>query len=182
VDQKLSRQLYGGAEISARRSRVPVLFVGEDDTRVTEPLWREEVARTYLYWAPWSWLALSAEYQYERLKRDDPIDEGIFEVQTHKIPLAVSIFDPGGFLARLQATYVDQHGTFADATGAPARGADRFVIVDALIGYRLPRRSGLVTVEARNLLDSRFRFQDTDPVTPRIYPERLILGKVTLAF
>jgi hypothetical protein len=37
-------------------------------------------------------------------------------------------------------------------------------------------------VEARNLFDENFRFQDTDPANPDIYPERLILGKITLAF
>jgi outer membrane receptor protein involved in Fe transport len=55
-------------------------------------------------------------------------------------------------------------------------------VVDASIGYRLPGRWGLVTIEARNLFDKRFHYQETDPVTPRIYPERLILGRFTVAY
>jgi hypothetical protein len=54
-------------------------------------------------------------------------------------------------------------------------------VVDASIGYRLPKRYGIITVEARNLFDENFRFQDTDPSNPTIYPERLVLVKVTLA-
>jgi outer membrane receptor protein involved in Fe transport len=54
--------------------------------------------------------------------------------------------------------------------------------VDASIGYRLPKRYGKVTIEARNLFDKNFRFQDTDPSNPKIYPEYLILVKFTLAF
>lgn len=61
-------------------------------------------------------------------------------------------------------------------------GDDRFWVVDAAIGYRLPKRWGLITLEARNLFDARFKFQDRDPANPLIYPERLIFARITLAF
>jgi hypothetical protein len=60
--------------------------------------------------------------------------------------------------------------------------SDRFWVVDASIGYRLPKRLGIISVEAKNVFDEDFRFQDTDPANPDIYPKRLILGKITLAF
>jgi outer membrane receptor protein involved in Fe transport len=61
-------------------------------------------------------------------------------------------------------------------------GDDQFWIVDASIGYRLPKRWGLITLGVKNLLDEDFRFQDTDPARPIIYPERLIFARVSLAF
>ena len=55
-------------------------------------------------------------------------------------------------------------------------------MLDASIGYRLPKRFGLITLEGRNLLDHRFRYNDNDFGNPTLYPERLILLRLTLAF
>jgi len=66
--------------------------------------------------------------------------------------------------------------------GGVVSGDDQFWVFDASIGYRLPKRWGLITIEAKNLFNEEFNFQDTDPANPRIYPERLILAKFTLAF
>ena len=59
---------------------------------------------------------------------------------------------------------------------------DDFWVLDGSIGYRLPKRYGLITVEAKNLLNETFRFQDIDPANPRIAPERFIFGRITLSF
>jgi outer membrane receptor protein involved in Fe transport len=59
---------------------------------------------------------------------------------------------------------------------------DNFWIVDTALGYRLPKRRGLVSVGVSNLFDESFNFVDTDPFNPRVYPERLVYGRVTLAF
>ena len=56
------------------------------------------------------------------------------------------------------------------------------MVLDASLAYRLPRRWGILTLEARNLFDERFRFQDTDAANPTIAPGRLILLKFTLAY
>ena len=58
---------------------------------------------------------------------------------------------------------------------------DTFWLVDASIGYRLPKRYGLISVEAKNLFDKNFRFQDMDPGNPLIVPERLIVIRFTLS-
>ncbi len=54
--------------------------------------------------------------------------------------------------------------------------------MDTALGYRLPKRRGLVSVGVSNLFDESFNFVDTDPFNPRIYPERLVYGRITLAF
>ena len=61
-------------------------------------------------------------------------------------------------------------------------GEDSFWIMDAVIGYRLPKRSGIFTIEAKNLFDEHFRFQDINLGNPLIQPDRLILAKLTLSF
>jgi hypothetical protein len=70
----------------------------------------------------------------------------------------------------------------ADLGDPEFSGSDHFWVVDASVGYRLPKRWGIITLEAKNLLNERFHFQDTDPANPRLYPERLILLRVTLAY
>jgi tetratricopeptide (TPR) repeat protein len=183
IDRKFSMALYGGLEFSNRDLKVPfrdLRFGGQ----IREADWEEQLGRAYLYWTPQTWLALSAEYQYERFRRDPdaPGTEGIAKSYTHRIPLGIGFFHPLGFRARLKASYIAQEGRFEDASGEFVSGDNQFFVVDASIGYRLPKRWGLITLEARNLFNQRFNFQDTDPANPVIQPERLISARFTLAF
>jgi hypothetical protein len=151
----------------------------------------EYLYRFYIYWTPHPWLAFGPEYQFERFK--NPLefskDEQIERLDTHRLSFGINFFHPGGFSARLKPTYVNQDGKFVvPPTGPPppffasVPGDDQFWVVDVSIGYRLPKRWGLITIDAKNLFDEEFKFQDTDPSNPGIYPERMILAKFTVAF
>lgn len=50
------------------------------------------------------------------------------------------------------------------------------------LGIGCRNAGGLVTIEAKNLFDEEFQFQDTDPASPLVIPERLVLFRFTLAF
>jgi tetratricopeptide (TPR) repeat protein len=176
VDQKLLRSLYLGAEGTRREMKIPVLG-GDPDTR-----WNETFVRAYLYWAPCDWLAVTAEYQFEHLDRDSPIADGVVKATTHRVPLGLAFFHPSGFWARVKATYVDQSGDFENALTEIVPGRDRFWLADAAIGYRLPYRLGIVSLEAKNLFNERFRYQETDPRNPIFYPERLVLGRLVIGY
>jgi tetratricopeptide (TPR) repeat protein len=186
VDQRLSRDIYIGAEY-ARRD-LEIAFEGIDlETGVTAPAradWTEDLVRAYLYWAPTNWLALTADYLYERLRRpaEFPGSAEVVESDTHRFPLGMAIFTPWGFTARVRGTYVDQQGVFGDFSRGTIEGSDRFWILDASLSYRLPKRWGLITLEGRNLLDQRFRYNDTDFGNPTFYPDRLVLLRLTFAF
>jgi outer membrane receptor protein involved in Fe transport len=78
-------------------------------------------------------------------------------------------------------TYVNQSGQFGFLDNVQS-GSDSFWVLDASIGYRLPKRLGLITLEGRNLLNEKFRYNDYGFGNPTFYPERLILLRVTLAF
>lgn len=179
LEQKLPMGLFLGGELVRRTLEIP-FTIGVSTTARAH--WDEDLARAYVYWTPASWLALRGEYRYERLDRDRVLDEGILRAETHRVPLTASVFHRSGLRGRLTATRVLQRGAFEDATFAIQPGEDRFWVVDASIGYRLPRRWGLVSLEARNLFDERVRFQDTDPANPEISPERLIVARFTVAF
>ena len=184
IDQKFTPNLFGGAEFSKRKMDVPFVL----STHVTEnkeAYWEEDIFRSYLYLTPVSWLAITGEYQYENFKRDpEPhIPKSYERLRTHRLPLSLSIFYPLGLTTVIKTTYVDQEGKFVNpVSSAIFEDSDNFWVVDASIGLRLPKRYGIVSIEARNLFNEKFKFQDTDFANPSIYPERLILAKVTLAF
>jgi tetratricopeptide (TPR) repeat protein len=185
IDQKLSANIYAGAEFSKRDLEVPFrLDIGQGIPQTREVHWKEYLARSYLYWTPHRWLATGAEYQFEQFDRDPQFAAGTAHVETHRVPIGINFFHPWGFRTRLRATYVDQEGRFQQLAGPGTLvpGRDRFWVVDAAVGYRLPKRWGLITLEMRNLFDEKFKFQDTDPANPVIQPGRLIFARLTLAF
>jgi len=184
VDRKLSTQLFAGAEFSKRDLKVPgAIFVPPASLQMQEFDLKEYLYRIYIYWTPHPQLALGPEYQFERFER--PLDftgsERITELNTHRFSLGMNFFHPCGFSARLKPTYIDQDGNFFLPAGVE-HGDDQFWVVDASISYRLPKRLGIISIEAKNIFNENFNFQDTDPSNPEIYPERLILTKFTIAF
>ena len=186
LDQKITKNLFGGAEYSWRR--ITTSYV--DLSGINEYAdWKENLFRAYLNWAPHSLLALSAEYQYERLDRDvaDPGLEMISKLITQRVPLAANVFHPSGIYAQLKGTYVWQDGHFFNQDLHPiiieyVFGKDSFWVFDAFLGYRLPNRWGAITVGVKNMFDEKFHFQDTDPANPNITPERFVYTRLTLNF
>jgi len=101
---------------------------------------------------------------------------------THRIPLGLSIFHRSGLFATLAGTYVDQEGVFQDAaTFSFQPSEDRFWLADAALGLRLPRRLGILRVEAKNLFDAQFQYQDRFTANPIIQPGRVVFMRLTLS-
>lgn len=189
IDQKLSQGVYAGAEFSKRDLKVPFL---DDVTDPANPVrttvnWNERFARGYLFWTPHKWVALRAEYLYEYQERDPLFTFGFSELTTQRVPLGINIFHPSGFSAALTGTYYDQKGLF-DASG-PQLESDTFWIVDAKLGYRLPKRYGLFTIGVANLTNQQFRYFNTDAglgtaggTNATIQPGRMAFARLTLTF
>ncbi len=186
VDQKFSKSIYGGAEYAQRDLEYPTFVESDAATSELKHLdGKERFGRAYLYWTPHQWIALSAEYHYEKTELDKE-DLGVFEfVRTNRFPFAINFSHPSGFSARVQTTYIDQKGKFKPQ-GSPAGfvvdGADNFWLFDASVSYRLPRRLGIIMIDARNLFDQSFQYHDIDEANPSIQPERAVFAKFTLAF
>jgi len=71
IDQRFSKTVFGGVEVSRRDLDVPASDQFGEPIRID---WKEELARTYLFWTPHPWLSLRGEYHYELIKRDENID------------------------------------------------------------------------------------------------------------
>lgn len=96
IDQRFLSTLFAGAEISKRDLKVPFFqsntVDGVPQTRTRKVDWNEYLGRAYLYWTPHTWIAVSAEYQYERLDRSKKFVAGVKELDTHRLPLGISLF------------------------------------------------------------------------------------------
>ena len=111
-------------------------------------------------------------------------------------PLTLRYFHPTGFFSGIGLTHVDQ--AIARPSSAETT-TEEFVTLDTVIGYRFPKRLGIVTIAINNLLDEEFRFQDDNfrifvpartfaggdldlGTVSNIVPDRTILGVVTVSF
>jgi outer membrane receptor protein involved in Fe transport len=142
----------------------------------------------YAYWTPADRWTLRAGVAYERFDQDgDQVPVGPSRMKTWLLPVGVAYFHPSGPFGEVGTTLVYQDIDDAAYSGGDV-GHDTFVSVDAAIGYRLPKRYGILSLEVRNLLDEGFHFQDpnfrTGPetVNPRFIPERMIVGRITFSF
>jgi tetratricopeptide (TPR) repeat protein len=184
IDQKITDNLFAGAEYSHRDLDVPTeVLVPPAPASIQILDWKERLGHAYSYWTPHPWFALSADYLYQKFDRDGDLAP---EVKTQRVPMAIRFFHPCGAMAMFKGTYFDQEGTFfligqSPSTDTPESGEDRFWIFDASVGYRFPKRYGIASVEVRNLFDRQFQYQDTDPFNPVVWPERSVLFKITLS-
>ena len=74
----------------------------------------------------------------------------------------MQFFHPVGFFAGVKATYVTQEVTTATTSTIPYYvfydDSDNFWVFDAALGYRLPKRFGIISVEAKNLFNAGFNY------------------------
>jgi len=199
LDVRLGEALYAGFEGSRRDLEVPLFdFGGELFDRLK---WKEGLYRGYLNWTPSPAWAASAEYRLDTFDAKEELFANFMDItpdlDTISVPLTIRYFHPAGFFARLGGTYVRQE--IAGLSEVPGDDRDDFVVVDAALGYRLPKRLGIMSLGVRNLLDEEFRFQD-DSFRSRILvigqnaipgdfrgnfgfvPDRVIFAAITLSF
>jgi hypothetical protein len=180
IDQKFTKDLFGGMEFSKRDLEFPLIDISGPSPATQQLKAKEYLSRTYLFWTPHPWLGLRTEYVFERLENDPLI--GPTKLDTHRVPLGLNFFHPSGLSTSLTATYYNQYGKFFRlATGLAQSARDDFWMVNAAINYRLPNRYGFVTVGAANLLDKKFKFFEPDLNNPSIQPGRMLFFRVTLA-
>ncbi|MFP4070604.1 MAG: hypothetical protein ACLFTB_01015, partial [Desulfovibrionales bacterium] len=136
-------------------------------------------------WIVHPWVTAEAAYLFEEFQRDEVyVGADLFtELTTHQGSLGLRFFHPSGLRAGITGYRVHQEGEFGDPLGGILqKGDDDFWLADASIGYLLANQRGLLSVEVKNLFDTDFQFQSTDPDNPRFYPDLLLLGRVSFRF
>ena len=164
LDHRFGTALEGGVETSKRD--ITRLLLGIDGSVIEED-GSEWLHRIHLYWHSSTHTAVSAEYRFEKFERDFiPGRENALRpasMTTGHLPLAIHYFHDSGVYARLQTTQVKQEVTYVLEPSGTASNHDRFWVADAALGYRLPKRRGLVELSGRNLTDASFQYQSVDP-------------------
>jgi tetratricopeptide (TPR) repeat protein len=182
LDHRFSVDLHGGLEVSTRDLETPVL-------RGIPPIedLEEELYRAYLHWTPHPHLAASFDYQLERFEDED--NEISPNTRTHQATGALRYFHPSGFFGGVKVTYINQAVGFIDDGFVITRNvrSDQFALVDAAVGYRLPKRYGILSLEVRNVTNEGFNYQGLGIRTrqeegPPFLPERTFSIQLTLAF
>ncbi|MGI9304565.1 MAG: TonB-dependent receptor domain-containing protein, partial [Gammaproteobacteria bacterium] len=187
LDVTILDTLYGGIEGIRRDLDVPIASGGSAVFQDRD----ESLLRAYLYWALSPSWALTAEHRFEKVESEFPattVTTLPVEIQTHTAPVMARYFGPGGIFAEVATTFVWQEVDLINPRPGFNETSERFAVVDAAIGYRLPKRRGIISLEGRNIFDEDFIFQDrnftSDPTSnrPPFIPERTILGRITFVF
>jgi tetratricopeptide (TPR) repeat protein len=173
IELKASPNVMFGAEAVKRSWDIPV--AGDVDART-----EEKVYRGYAYFILPADFALAAEIVKEESESDNIFD---FEHwQTTAVPITLSYFSEAGWFGSIGVEFVDHSfSNFGDG------GKDRFSLVHAGVGFRLPDERGIISIEAQNLLDEPIHFQnrivrpDVD-VPPRYAPELTVRLQATFSF
>lgn len=166
ADFMLAPKVTGGLQFTRRNLKVPYFFdvTGE----VFFQRQREDTASGYVYWLPTRNVSVALEPRYQKLNNGATFNT----MKLTEVPFTLRLFYQSGIWIGASVTVVKQSGAFAGPGGAIAEGSDSFSLVDAVVTYRLPRRIGTVSLQGKNLLNERFRFQDIDQsVLPRYIPE-----------
>jgi tetratricopeptide (TPR) repeat protein len=183
VDARLSENLYAGLEARSGNLSQPFLNINPQTGEIVgtrnADLDETSVA-AYLYSIPLEELAVTLSYQFEHFESDPELI--VDHVATHTIPVRVRYFDRSGVFVGAEVTGVKQEVERQGRTDD-----DTFALVGFSAGYRLPNRTGVISLAIENLLDSGIKFQDdtyrsNGPVTLLLAPERTVLARVTLSF
>ena len=180
IDARFSAALYSGVEYIHRDIDVQEVDVGTATRNYQKR--EEDTYRAYVNWALTDSWALTAEYRLEKI--DNGSESGPRQLDTATVPVGLNFFHPNGIFTRVGVSYVDQE---IRQPSSSQWDSDDFALVDVSLGYRLPKRYGIIGVEVRNLFDESFSYQDrnfmtSELVPPEYIPDRTILGRLNLNF
>jgi outer membrane receptor for ferrienterochelin and colicin len=189
IDWDLNRDVALGAEWTRRELKNAVSDAATGGVFFES---RDEwTHRAYAYWTPSNRWALSAEAVYDKFENEEDSRLQSFvpeRVRTVSVPLKATYFHPAGYFGGLGVTYVDQEVDRAANSGL-AQGDSNFTVVDVSVGYRLPKRLGLLSLAVHNVFDEDFEYQDDsyrefadEPTLSPYVPERTLMARVVLNF
>jgi Flp pilus assembly protein TadD len=183
ADIKVTTSLYAGAEFTRRELMWLPTPIAEKGN--------EKQYRVYIHWAPLTNWSFNTEYQREEINQNLSGNQLLTSLQTTTVPVAVRYFSPMGIFAEFGTNFIWQRradtNLITEKTTPFASTA--FSLVNTALGYRLPKRRGILSLEVRNLLDKDFRLQDLSfktsdqfEVSHTILPGRTFLAHFTMSF
>ena len=156
-----------------------------DDSSFQET--RERRYETYLYWIPaprWAFSVKAVLDEFELAGTATGSEPE--EVRTLMVPVGLRYFHPNGLFATSEIVGLEQRVERGPEATLDS-GTDDTFLLNVSLGYRLPDRHGIASIDLRNLLGSDFRYQDEsfrggEGFGSRLLPEQSILARLTLSF
>lgn len=176
LDLEMTKNLLGGVEGTWHDLEIPLF--GAPIQFLDR---REAHYRAYLSWMFRESWAAGAAYWFDRFRNEAVGPE---KLDTVRLPISVRYFSASGGIVMGEAVYLRQE---VSSGGPAAAERDRSLLMNMMVGFRLPKRIGLITFEVKNLFDRNFRYQDTnflraEPVYPEFIPDRTVLARATIQF
>ncbi|HEX9627465.1 MAG TPA: FecR domain-containing protein [Acidiferrobacterales bacterium] len=187
VDRRFGGAWYAGAELSRRDLFIP--FEAPAPVILFEEEYTDDLHRAYVYWTATNRLTFALEYFNEKFRRGLVANSSLNRpdfLRTQRVPLSVEYHWPIGYFARLTESYFNQDLVQPVVGGGSSEAGDNFWVTDVQFGYRLPDRTGIISIDIRNLTDKEFNFYDLDfqagqPRSPIVQPSRSIMFKISLS-
>ena len=179
IDFDLPQNAKGGLEFFQRDSKVP-FSVDSTDQKI-------DTLRLYYFKTLGKRISLSVETEFENTHFDTLATNIPRRIRSFILPVNIRYFGNSGLFCGLVANYVHQDIEQLEAGGTLSKKDDDFFVLDANVGWRDPKGRLLFEFEAGNILDQKFRYQDTNFRTTRdrsarFIPDATYLARVTLNF
>ena len=187
LDQRIGDKILLGGEVVERNLTFPnPPAVGTVAPAFLEN-WHERIGRAYVGWLIHPTLSVTAEYFYELQEITDEISTtGVSpsSLRTQMTPFTATYRHPTGFFTQVRTTYVEQ------VVGMPLSGVlveqrDNFWTTDVSIGHRFRQYHSVISLNAKNVANEQFHFQDTNvggsTRLPLIRPGRSLWLSVSFA-
>lgn len=188
LDAHFRNRIFTGVEISQRKLNVPI----HGNDFVTFQKQNENLYQGYAYWTIDPDWIVRTEARFEQFSRQ-PNGPEPHVISTLSVPAHIGYFDRSGFFASVTGTFVHQfinRDTPTEIYPGSLKnneGKENFFLLDASLGFRLPKRRGILSVEAKNLLDQSFlyrnaNFYTSEAISPRYLPTRTVFLRMTFNF
>ena len=182
LDGRLSHAMFAGLELVQRDVDARIIDGATFPVSMSRKPGTEKSARSYFYWTPRPTVSFSARYEVGNFTADELSPYYFTDMKLRRLPLEARYFGRSGLTAGLRVSHYHQEGAFAPFRGVSEPGQDTFWTTDTTLGYRLPKRRGVLSLNVENLFDKDFRYQDIDPENPGVVPERFAYFRFTLSF
>jgi Flp pilus assembly protein TadD len=190
IDHKFNPNLYTGVEVSERFLETEYQYTDPIVNSYNKTNWKEKNARAYLNYSLNNLISVGINYNYEEFNRNEDYFDNLRNqsnfftgLKTHRTQIFGNFNHPSGLIAKLSLTDVNQSGNFFNPQDSRINLQEsNFWLLDTEIGYRLPKRHGLLVLGIKNLLNEKFNFQGTDLNYPMPTQGRYLFSRITLSF
>ncbi len=197
LDQKFGSIIFFGASWMKRDRTIPEATcptpdpfagcAGAPGSIVVDRTSKDDLASAYFNAVVGKWFALSLDWIWDKKKFDTTTMSPLFLFQdrfdTQRLTPQARVFLPIGFFASVAGTHYDQEVDQFDDLTSSARTtvSSSFWILNAAVGWRLPKRLGSISIEGTNLTDKQFDFYE-QTLQENLIPARKVWLRADFAF